>query len=331
MGEAGILRHCCVLEEGGRFDVRSLALARDILARREPLADFAFAMQGLGTAPISLFGSAEQRRRYLVRVVCGARIPAFALSEPQAGSDIGALATRARRDGAHWVLDGAKTWISNGGIADHYVVFGRAEEGLSAFIVDAGTPGFEVEAQIETLAPHPLASLSLRECRVKAQALIGAPGQGGAIAMATLEVFRTTVGAAAVGLARRALDEAIERARTRRVFGKALAEFQLTQARLADMALAVDAAALLVYRAAWRKDSAPGRAAGEAAMAKLFATESAQQVVDSALQLFGGLGVVSGTAVERLYREVRALRIYEGTSEIQKLVIAANLLKARAA
>jgi acyl-CoA dehydrogenase len=331
MGEAGILRRCCVLEEAERFDVRSLALARDVLARHEPLADFAFAMQGLGTAPISLFGSAAQRKRYLVRVICGARIAAFALSEPQAGSDVGALATRARRDGSHWVLDGAKTWISNGGIADHYVVFARAEEGLSAFIVDADAPGLHIEEQIQTLAPHPLARLAFNGCRVKADALIGAPGHGSKIAMATLEIFRTTVGAAAVGLARRALTEAVERVKTRRVFGKSLAEFQLTQARLADMALAVDAAALLVYRAAWKTDSACGRVTREAAMAKLFATESAQQVVDSALQLFGGLGVVAGTAVERLYREVRALRIYEGTSEIQKLVIGASLLKAEAA
>jgi alkylation response protein AidB-like acyl-CoA dehydrogenase len=236
-----------------------------------------------------------------------------------------ALKTTARRKGSQWVLDGTKTWISNGGIAHHYVVFARAEEGLSAFIVDASD--LEVSQRIETMAPHPLATLALAGSRGE---LIGAPGQGFRIAMATLDVFRTTVGAAALGLARRALAEALGRVRSRKVFGRALAEFQLTQARLADMALAVDAAALLVYRAAWRKDSDGRRITREAAMAKLFATESAQQVIDSALQLFGGAGVVHGGVVERLYREVRALRIYEGTSEIQKLVIAAGLLDAAA-
>ena len=322
LGEAGLLRHCCVLEEGGRFDVRSLALSRDVLARRDALADFAFAMQGLGTAPISLSGSVAQRRNYLPAVMRGERIAAFALSEPQAGSDVGALETRARRDGGGWRLDGTKTWISNGGIADHYVVFAKAEEGLSAFMVDAGA--LRVSQKIETIAPHPLATLALEGAKGE---LIGAPGQGFRIAMATLEVFRTTVGAAALGLARRALAEALARVKSRRAFGKALADFQLTQARLADMALAVDAAALLVYRAAWQKDAAGGRVTREAAMAKLYATESAQQVIDSALQLFGGAGVVCGTAVERLYREIRALRIYEGTSEIQKLVIAGAVLE----
>jgi acyl-CoA dehydrogenase len=322
LGEAGLLKHCCVLEEGGRFDVRSLALSRDILARRDALADFAFAMQGLGTGPISLFGSPSQRKTYLPPVMQGKKIAAFALSEPQAGSDVGAIATRARREGGQWVLDGTKTWISNGGIADHYVVFAKAEEGLSAFIVDA--EALKSINRIETIAPHPLATLELSGC---AGELIGAPGQGFKIAMATLDVFRTTVGAAALGLARRALDEALARVKSRRVFGKALAEFQLTQARLADMAVAVDAAALLVYRAAWVKDKTNGRITREAAMAKLFATESAQQVIDSALQLFGGTGVVSGMAVERLYREIRALRIYEGTSEIQKLVIAGAVLE----
>ena len=330
LGEAGLLLHCCLLEEGASFDVRSLALSRDILARREPLADFAFAMQGLGTGPISLYGNNEQRRRYLPPVIQGRKIAAFALSEPQAGSDVGAIATRARREGGQWVLEGTKTWISNGGIADHYVVFARTGEekgALGAFIVEAGNPGLKVKEQINTLAPHPLATLVLEECKVADGALVGQPGQGMKIALATLDVFRTTVGAAALGLARRALDEALARVKSRRVFGKALAEFQLTQARLADMALAVDAAALLVYRAAWVKDSAGGRVTREAAMAKLFATESAQQVIDSALQLFGGTGVVSGVAVERLYREIRALRIYEGTSEIQKLVIADSLLR----
>jgi len=330
LGQAGLLRHCCALESGERLDVRSLALSRDLLARREPLADFAFAMQGLGTGPISLYGSEEQRRRYLPPVIQGQRIAAFALSEPQAGSDLKAIATRARREGSQWILEGTKTWISNGGIADHYVVFARTGEdqgALGAFIVEAGNAGLKVKEQINTMAPHPLATLRFQNCRVKDEALIGQPGQGLRIALSTLEVFRTTVGAAALGLARRALDEALARARSRQVFGKALAAFQLTQARLADMALAVDAAALLVYRAAWAKDTASGRVTREAAMAKLFATESAQQVIDGALQLFGGTGVVSGTAVERLYREIRALRIYEGTSEIQKLVIAESLLR----
>ena len=332
LGEAGLLACCCISQEKQKFDVRSLALSRDILARREPLADFAFAMQGLGTGPISLFGSDGQKKAYLPPVARGERIAAFALSEPQAGSDVGAIATRARREGTQWVLDGAKTWISNGGIADHYVVFARtgeepAKAGLGAFIVDAGNPGLRISERIETIAPHPLATLEFQNCRVKSDAMIGVPGEGMKIALATLDVFRTTVGAAALGLARRALDEALARVKSRRVFGKALAEFQLTQARLADMATAVDAAALLVYRAAWVKDSTNGRITREAAMAKLFATESAQQVIDGALQLFGGTGVVAGVAVERLYREIRALRIYEGTSEIQKLVIADSLLK----
>jgi alkylation response protein AidB-like acyl-CoA dehydrogenase len=237
---------------------------------------------------------------------------------------------RARREGSRWVLDGTKTWISNGGIADHYVVFARTGEdrgALGAFIVEAGNPGLKVKEQLQTMAPHPLATLVFEECKVGDSALIGKPGQGFKIALATLDVFRTTVGAAALGLARRALDEALGRVKSRVVFGKALAEFQLTQARLADMATAVDAAALLVYRAAWVKDTTDARATREAAMAKLFATESAQQVIDGALQLFGGTGVVAGVVVELLYREIRALRIYEGTSEIQKLVIADSLLK----
>jgi len=332
LGAAGLLDVCCVPDPKGQFDVRALALSRDILARRDGLLDFAFAMQGLGTGPISLFGSETQRQKYLPAVMRGERIAAFALSEPQAGSDVGAIATTARRDGTGWVLEGTKTWISNGGIADHYVVFARSEaaagaKGLSAFVVDAATPGLEVAARIPLIAPHPLATLEFHSCKVPEGALIGKPGEGFRIAMATLDVFRTTVGAAALGLARRALDEALARVRVREVFGKPLAEYQLTQARLADMALAVDAAALLVYRAAWAKDRSKARITREAAMAKLFATEAAQQVIDSAVQLFGGIGVTSGSVVERLYREIRALRIYEGTSEIQKLVIAGTLMK----
>jgi len=264
-------------------------------------------------------------------VIRGERIAAFALSEPQAGSDVGAIATTAARDGAGYVLEGTKTWISNGGIADHYVVFARTGEekgtrGLSAFIVDAGTPGLKIAARIRTIAPHPLATLVFEACRVPASALLGNPGDGFKIAMGTLDVFRTTVGAAALGLARRALEEALRRSRERVAFGKPLAEYQLTQAKIADMALAIDAAALLVYRAAWTRDVLQRRVTREAAMAKLYATEAAQQVIDMAVQIFGGTGVVSGVTVEGLYRDIRALRIYEGTSEIQKLVIAGAVL-----
>jgi acyl-CoA dehydrogenase len=334
LGAAGFLNAGCVLAPEGQFDVRALALSREILARHEGLFDFCFAMQGLGTGPISLFGNARQRQAYLPPVQRGERIAAFALSEPQAGSDVSALATTARREGDGWVLDGTKTWISNGGIADHYVVFARSGEapgarGLSAFIVEAGTPGLETASRIPLIAPHPLATLVFRNCRVPGTALVGEPGEGFKIAMATLDVFRTTVGAAALGFARRALDEAAQRARERVVFGKPLAEHQLTQARIAEMALEVDAAALLVYRAAWVKDVQRRRVTREAAMAKLYATEAAQRVIDAAVQLFGGMGVVTGVAVESLYREIRALRIYEGTSEIQKLVIGNAVLGER--
>jgi len=261
----------------------------------------------------------------------GERIAAFALSEPQAGSDVGAIATTATKDGAGYVLNGTKTWISNGGIADHYVVFARSgpekgTRGLSAFIVDAGTPGLRIAERIRTIAPHPLATLEFDGCRVPQSALLGEPGAGFKIAMGTLDVFRTTVGAAALGLARRALDEALGRSRERAVFGKPLAEYQLTQAKIADMALAIDAAALLVYRAAWTRDVLQRRVTREAAMAKLYATEAAQTVIDSAVQIFGGSGVVAGSVVESLYRDIRALRIYEGTTEIQKLVIAGAVL-----
>ena len=332
LGKGGFLDACCVLDEKGKFDVRTLALSRETLARHEGLADFCFAMQGLGTGPISLFGSPKQKQVYLPPVARGEKIAAFALSEPQAGSDVAAVATTAASSGGGYALDGTKTWISNGGLADHYVVFARTGEargakGLSAFVVDAGTPGLEIASRIQVIAPHPLATLTFRDCRVPASAMLGAPGEGFKIAMATLDVFRTTVGAAALGLARRALDEALARSREREVFGKPLAEHQLTQARIADMALEVDAAALLVYRAAWTKDVLARRITRESAMAKLYATEAAQRVIDAAVQLHGGTGVVSGTPVETLYREIRALRIYEGTSEIQKLVIAGTLLK----
>ncbi|MFO1057366.1 MAG: acyl-CoA dehydrogenase family protein [Dongiaceae bacterium] len=315
-----------------RLDVRSLCLIRETLARHDGLADFAFAMQGLGSAAIHLFGDGGLQQDNLPAVREGRKIAAFALSEPEAGSDVAALATTARLEGEHYVLDGRKTWISNGGIADFYTLFARTGEapgarGLSAFLVDADTPGLEVEARIAVTAPHPLATLRLTGCRVPRSRLLGAPGKGFAVAMTVLDIFRSTVGAAALGFARRALDEALARSASRRLFGAPLADLQLTQARLADMAVEVDAAALLVYRAAWTKDGGAARVTREAAMAKLYATEAAQRVVDGAVQLLGGLGVTVGQPVEALYREVRALRIYEGASEVQKLVIARQLLE----
>jgi acyl-CoA dehydrogenase len=334
LGDAGWLRHCVPAPYGGageRLDVRTLCLARETLARHDGLADFAFAMQGLGSGPISLFGSDEQKRRYLPPVAEGRRIAAFALSEPEGGSNVAALRTTARLDGGDYVIDGRKTWISNAGIADHYVVFARTGEapgarGLSAFIVDADAPGLSVPERIPVIAPHPLGTLAFEGCRIPRDRLIGRPGEGFRIAMATLDVFRSTVGAAALGFARRALDEAVARVGRREAFGRRLAEFQATQFRIADMATEIDAAALLVYRAAWAKDRGAERVTREAAMAKLYATEAAQRVIDGAVQLWGARGVVSDMPVERLYREIRALRIYEGTSEIQKLVIAAQVL-----
>jgi alkylation response protein AidB-like acyl-CoA dehydrogenase len=318
---------------GENLDVRSLCLIRETLARNNALADFAFALQGLGSGPISLFGTEEQRRAWLPKVASGEVIPAFALSEAEAGSDVNAMRTFARRDGAGgdgYVIDGEKTWISNAGLAHFYIVFCRfpeaGEKGFAAFLVEAGNPGLTVTERLDLLAPHPLGTLRFERCRVPASALIGEPGRGLRVALGTLDVFRSTVGAAALGMARRALDEAVTHSKNRQVFGRPLAELQLTQARLADMALAVDASALLVYRAAWTRDSGAPRVTREAAMAKLFATESAQRVIDDAVQLLGGRGVLAGAPVERLYREVRALRIYEGTSEVQKLVIAAQLL-----
>ncbi|HXU44640.1 MAG TPA: acyl-CoA dehydrogenase family protein [Thermoanaerobaculia bacterium] len=334
LGEAGWLAATVPGGEANRYDVRTLCLSREALAWRDGLADFAFAMQGLGSGPIALFGPDEIRRRYLPRVAAGDAIAAFALSEPEAGSDAAALATTAVPDGSdHVRLDGEKTWISNGGIADFYVVFARTGEapgakGLSAFVVDAGTPGLEIAERIEVIAPHPLATLRFAGCRVPLGNRLGAPGAGFKVAMATLDVFRSTVGAAALGFARRALDEALERARSRRLFGAPLADLQLTQGALADMATGVDASALLVYRAAWTKDQGAARVTREAAMAKMFATETAQQVIDRAVQIWGGQGVRRGTKVEQLYREIRALRIYEGATEVQKVVIARDLLQA---
>ncbi len=338
LGRAGLLRVCVPQACGGlreQLDVRSLALGREVLARASGLADFALAMQGLGSAPVTLYGTEAQKRALLPGVATGARIAAFALSEPDAGSDVGAIAATATRDGDGWRLDGVKTWISNAGLADFYVVFARTGEapgsrGLSAFVVEATAPGLDASERIDVSAPHPLGTVRLAGCRVGSDAMVGPPGEGFKIAMATLDIFRSTVGAAALGFARRALDEATARARHRRVFGRALAEYQLTQAKLADMAVAVDASALLVYRAAWTKDVLGTRVTRESSMAKLFATESAQRVVDAAVQMWGGLGVVRGVTVERLYREIRALRIYEGTSEVLRLVLGAEALKAGA-
>ena len=333
LGRAGWLQHA-VAGPGEAIDTRAICLIRETLARHAGLADFAFAMQGLGSGAISLAGSPAQCERYLPRVAAGQAIAAFALSEPEAGSDVAAMACAARVDGDHAVLDGEKTWISNGGIADFYVVFARGGGGasprdtkaISAYIVDAGTPGFEIAERIDVIAPHPLARLKFTNCCVPLAQRIGAAGEGFKIAMRTLDVFRTSVAAAALGFARRALAEALQRATTRRMFGQALADFQLTQAKLADMATTIDSAALLTYRAAWQRDQ--GRSVTrEAAMAKLAATEGAQQVIDAALQMFGGLGVVSEQPVERLYREIRALRIYEGATEVQQLIIARELLK----
>jgi acyl-CoA dehydrogenase len=317
LGCSGLLHHC-VSENP---DVRSIALLREVFAYHAGLADFAFAMAGLSTIPIALGGSAQQKQRYLPKAVAGEMIGAFALSEPDAGSDAQALKTRARRVGSGWLLDGEKTWISNGGIAHFYVAFARAEEGISAFIVEAD----EVDAsqRIEIVAPHPMATVKLKDSKAE---LLGEPGQGFKLAMRGLDVFRTTVAGAALGFSRRALHESIERSTSREMFGHKLADFQLTQAKLADMATSIEAAALLTYKAAWTKDRNQ-RVTRDAAMAKMFATESAQKVIDDAVQICGGLGVMRGHPVERLYREVRALRIYEGATEVQKIIIARDLLK----
>ena len=338
LGEAGFLRAVVPAEQGGlhpRLDVRTLCLAREILAFRDGLADFAFAMQGLGTGAISLFGSPALKARYLPPVRDGRAIAAFALSEPEAGSDVAALATAARPDGpAQLRIDGTKTWISNGGIADHYVVFARTGEaagarGLSAFVVDADAPGLAVSERIEVIAPHPLATLTFDGVRVPLTNRLGEAGDGFKVAMATLDVFRSTVGAAALGFARRALQETVARAASRKLFGAPLSELQMTQAAIADSASEVDASALLVYRAAWSKDQGAARVTREAAMAKMYATEAAQRVIDRAVQLHGGAGVTKGVKVEELYREIRALRIYEGATEVQKIVIAREVLKNR--
>ncbi|WP_373378038.1 acyl-CoA dehydrogenase family protein [Cupriavidus nantongensis] len=336
LGEAGWLRYCVPAAHGGALpalDSRSLCLLRETLARHDGLADFAFAMQGLGSGAISLAGSDAVRARYLPRVARGEAIAAFALSEPDAGSDVAAMQCSARlsEDGSHYVIDGAKTWISNGGIADFYCVFVRTGEapgarGITALVVDADTPGLTIAERIDVMAPHPLATLRFDQCRVPVGNRLGEAGQGFKVAMMTLDIFRASVAAAALGFGRAALDDALARARTRPMFGGVLADLQLTQAAIGDMATAIDAAALLTYRAAWLRDVKGQRTTREAAMAKMVATENAQQVIDRAVQMFGGLGVKVGTRVESLYREIRSLRIYEGATEVQKLIIARETL-----
>lgn len=336
LGAAGWLRYAVGgTAHGGQYDVidtRAICLLRETLARHSGLADFAFAMQGLGSGAITLHGTAAQKQRYLTKVAAGEAIAAFALSEPGSGSDVAAMSCAARTEGDEYVLDGEKTWISNGGIADFYVVFARSGEapgsrGLSAFIVDAATPGLEIAERINVIAPHPLARLRFTNCRIPRSAMLGTPGQGFKVAMQTLDIFRTSVAAAALGFARHALDEALRRATTRPMFNQMLADFQITQTKLAQMATGVDVSALLTYRAAWLRDQGQN-VTREAAMAKMTATETAQQVIDAALQIWGGLGVVSEHPVERLYREIRALRIYEGATEVQQLIIARQTLTA---
>ena len=336
LGEGGWLRYAVAKSHGGqleKLDSRSLCLIRETLARHDGLADFAFAMQGLGSGAISLAGSDAIKQHYLPRVATGEAIAAFALSEPDAGSDVAAMSTRAQLQGDHYVLDGQKTWISNGGIADFYCLFARTGEapgarGISGFVVDAGTAGLTIAERIDVIAPHPLATLRFENCRVPVGNRLGAAGGGFKVAMQTLDIFRASVAAAALGFARRALEETIARATSRKMFGQTLADFQLTQAAVADMATGIDSAALLTYRAAWLRDIKGERATREAAMAKMVATENAQQIIDRAVQVFGGEGVRSGNIVERLYREIRALRIYEGATEVQKLIIARETLKA---
>ena len=329
LGRGGWLRHT-----GGDLDVRTLCLIRETLARHDGLADFSFAMQGLGTGAISLFGDEEQKE-WLEKTRSGQAISAFALTEPRSGSDVANSTMTAERDGNGFVLNGEKTWISNGGIADVYTLFARTGEapgakGLSAFVVTPDLPGFEVVERLDTIAPHPLATLRFTDVKIPAGAMIGQPGQGFAIAMSVLDVFRSTVAAAALGFARRALDEAVQRVTTREVQGAPLADLQMVQAHIADMAVEIDASALLIYRAAWMKDQGAPRVTREAAMAKLHATEAAQRVIDAAVQLHGGDGVRTGQIVESLYREIRALRIYEGATDVQKVVIARQTLGALA-
>lgn len=335
LGEAGWLQR--MIERNPttgvpRFDVRSLCTVRETLAYHWSLADFAFVLQGIGSACIVLEGSEQQRARYMPGVLDGTLLPAFALTEAAAGSDAASIQTRAERRGDIFVLNGEKTWISNGGIADFYVVFARTGEaagwsGISAFIIDKDTPGFRAGGQIEIMAPHVIAPLELSNCKVPASQLLGREGEGFKLAMGVLDIFRTTVGAAALGFARRALDEALGHVDRRHLFGRRLFELQATKLRLAEMAADVEAARLMVYRAAWVRDVLGRRVTYEASMAKAVATENAQRVIDSAVQLLGGLGVKKGSVVEALYRDIRPLRIYEGATEVQKLVIADQLMK----
>jgi acyl-CoA dehydrogenase len=335
LGAEGLLRACVPKAYGGLTDPlesRRICLARETLAYHNGLADFAFAMQGLGTGAISLAGSDELKERILPKVAAGELIAAFALSEADAGSDVAAMRCVARTEGDHYVLNGDKTWISNGGIAGVYTVFARIDEvpgtrGISAFVVFPDDPGFSIAERIDVIAPHPLATIRFTDMRIPAARRLGTPGEGFKIAMRTLDIFRASVAAAALGFARRALDEALRHARSRPMFGATLANLQLTQAKLGDMATMIDAAALLTYRAAWRRDVQGLPTTQEAAMAKMAATESAQAVIDAAVQMFGGRGVKTGEIVESLYREIRALRIYEGATEVQKLIIARELLK----
>jgi acyl-CoA dehydrogenase len=332
LGRAGLLQRAVAAGASSAIDVRAVCVVREILAEHWGLADFAFAMQGLGCGPISLFGSPSLRARYAPRVASGEAIAAFAISERGAGSDLAAIATTAQRDGPHYVIEGEKTWISNAGLADFYLVFARTGEGpgtrgISAFVVDADAPGLSVSGRIEVTAPHPLGTLRFEGCRVGEERRVGEAGRGMAVALGTLDVFRASVGAAAVGFARQALYQARGHARTRRAFGSTLGDLQLVQRKLSDMATAIDASALLVYRAAWTKDTREGRVTSEAAMAKSFATEAAQGVIDEAVQILGAGGVVHGSVVEELYREIRPLRIYEGATDVQKLLIARELLR----
>ncbi|MEO1242668.1 MAG: acyl-CoA dehydrogenase family protein [Pseudomonadota bacterium] len=330
LGQGGWLKYCVPAAYGGNhadLDVRSLSIIRETLARHSGLADFCFAMQGLGSGAISLFASEEIKERYLPAVASGEKVAAFALSEENAGSDAAAISTKMRNDGDAYIVDGEKTWISNGGIADFYTLFARTKAGVSAIVADADAPGLSIAERIDVIAPHPLARLRFENCRIPAAQLVGKEGAGFKAALATLDIFRTTVGAAALGFARRALDDATKRTLTREMFGATLADLPLAQGVLAEMALDIDAAALLIYRSAWTKDVKKTRVTREAAMAKLFATDQAQLVIDKAVQLFGGLGVKKGVKVEELYREIRALRIYEGASEVQKIVIARQHLQ----
>tara|TARA_B100000700_G_scaffold130420_1_gene146030 strand:+ start:638 stop:1795 length:1158 start_codon:yes stop_codon:yes gene_type:complete len=334
LGIGGWLQYCIPSSHGGAlesFDVRTLALTREILGYYSGLADFSFAMQGLGSGAITLFGSEEQKDSYLPKVASGERIGAFAISEASGGSDVAAMKTTAELSGNEYCINGSKTWISNAGIADFYVLFARTNDapgsrGISAFVINSDTPGLSISERINVIAPHPLGTLEFKNCKIPTTNMIGNSGEGFKVAMSTLDVFRTTVGGASLGFAKRALDEAITRSKEREAFGKSISEFQLIQAKIADMAVKIDAMALLIYRSAWTKDKKATRVTRESSMAKLYGTEAAQEVIDQAVQIFGGMGVVSGVKVEQLYREIRALRIYEGTSEIQKLVIAGQTL-----